>query len=120
VTVEVANSGRRAGVDVVQLYARDVYASVTRPVAQLVGYARVALEPGERTVVGFDVPPARLAFADRRGVRIVEPGDVELWVGGSCDEQETRATMRLTGPVHEVTAADGRTVLVDVAAAVRA
>lgn len=120
VTVEVANSGRRAGVDVVQLYARDVYASVTRPVAQLVGYARVALEPGERTIVRFDVPPARLAFADRRGVRIVEPGDIELWVGGSCDEQETCATMRLTGPAHEVTAADGRTVLVDVAAAVRA
>ena len=52
-------------------------------------------------------------------MRIVEPGDVELWVGGSCDERETQATMRLTGPVHEVTAADGRTVSVAVAAAVR-
>ena len=96
VTVDVANTGARAGVDVVQLYARDLYASVTRPVAQLVGYARVALEAGERTVVQFEVPSARLAFTDRRGVRIVEPGEVELWVGGSCDDQETRATMRLT------------------------
>jgi beta-glucosidase len=120
VTVEVANTGARPGVDVVQLYARDRYASVTRPVAQLVGYARVALDAGERTVVRFQVPSARLAFADRRGVRIVEPGDFELWVGGSCDEQETRATIRLTGPAHEVTAADSRTVAVEVAAAVRA
>ncbi len=87
--VDVRNTGTRAGVDVVQLYARDVYASVTRPVAQLVGYARVALEAGERVVVQFHVPSARLAFADRRGVRIVEAGDIELWVGGSCDERET-------------------------------
>ena len=53
VAVDVRNTGSRAGVDVVQLYARDVYASVTRPVAQLVGYARVALEAGERAVVQF-------------------------------------------------------------------
>ena len=115
VTLDVLNTGPRAGVDVVQLYARDVYASVARPVAQLLGYARVALEAGERTVVQFRVPSARLAFTDRRGIRIVEPGDIELWVGASCDERETRATMRLTGPVHEVTAADGRTVSVEVA-----
>ena len=120
VSVDVLNTGTRAGVDVVQLYARDVYGSVTRPVAQLVGYARVALEAGERTVVQFQVPSARLAFADRRGVRIVEPGDIELWVGGSCEERETLATMRLTGPAREVTASDGRTVSVAVAAAVRA
>ncbi len=120
VTVDVVNTGGRAGVDVVQLYARDVYGSVTRPVAQLVGYVRVALEPGERTVVQFRVPSARLAFADRRGIRIVEPGDIELWVGASCEQRETLTTMRLTGPVHEVTAADARTVSVAVAAAARA
>ncbi|QIG38651.1 glycosyl hydrolase [Microbacterium sp. 4R-513] len=120
VSVDVVNTGGRAGVDVVQLYARDLYASVTRPVAQLVGYARVPLEAGQRAVVEFQVPSARLAFADRRGVRIVEPGDVQLWVGGSCEEQETSASMRLTGPVHEVTAADGRTVSVDVTAPVDA
>ena len=90
------------------------------PSRSSLGYARVALEAGERTVVQFQVPSARLAFTDRRGIRIVEPGDIELWVGGSCDERETRATMRLTGPVHEVTAADGRTVSVEVAAPVRA
>ncbi|WP_345801448.1 glycoside hydrolase family 3 N-terminal domain-containing protein [Microbacterium sp. AZCO] len=120
VSVEVRNTGDRAGVDVVQLYARDVYASVTRPVAQLVGYARVELEPGAGASVEFAVPSARLAFTDRRGVRIVEPGDIELWVGASCDVRETEATIRLTGAVHEVTAADGRLVGVTVSDAVRA
>ena len=110
VSVEVRNSGYREGVDVVQLYAQDVFASVTRPVAQLVGYARVALHPGEQVTVEFRVPSARLAFADRRGVRIVEPGDIRLWVGASCDDRETTATMRLTGPVHEITASDRRVV----------
>lgn len=119
VTVEVRNVGDRSGVDVVQLYSRDLYASVTRPVAQLVGYARVALEPGESTVVRFDVPAARLSFTDRRGVRVVEPGDIELWVGNSCEERETSATVRLVGPVHEVTPTDARTVGVSVADAVR-
>jgi beta-glucosidase len=112
VALQVENTGTRAGVDVVQLYARDVYASVTRPVAQLVGYARVALEAGERAVVQFQVPAGRLAFTDRRGIRVVEPGDVELWVGPSCEERDTSATMRLTGRVHEVTEADGRVVSV--------
>ena len=118
-TVEVCNTGERAGVDVVQLYSRDPYASVTRPVAQLVGYARVPLEPGERAEVRFDVPAARLSFTDRRGARVVEPGDIEFWVGRSCEDQETCATVRLVGPVHEITASDARTVEVSIAAAAR-
>ncbi|TDN90657.1 glycoside hydrolase family 3 N-terminal domain-containing protein [Microbacterium sp. BK668] len=118
VTVEVRNVGERSGVDVVQLYARDLYASVTRPVAQLVGYARVALEPGETTVVRFDVPVGRLSFTDRRGARVVEPGDIEFWVGGSCEDRETSSTTRLVGPVHEIGPADARTVSVSVAAVV--
>lgn len=116
VTVEVSNTGSEPGTDVVQLYAHDLFASVTRPVAQLVAYARVALEPGQRLRVGFDVPPGRLAFTDRRGVRVVEPGEVELWVGSSCDDRETVARMTLTGPVHEVTASDARVVEVEAGA----
>lgn len=120
VVVEVGNTGSRDGVDVVQLYARDPYASVTRPVAQLVGYARVPLEAGERALVRFEVPATRLAFTDRRGRRVVEPGDIELWVGSSCEDREATATMRLVGPAHEVTPEDGRTVSVSVSEVARA
>ncbi len=78
--VTVTNSGPVAGADVVQVYGRDIVASVVRPVAQLLGYARVELAAGESRRVTFDVPTTRLAFSDRRRVRIVEPGAVEVWV----------------------------------------
>lgn len=106
--VTVRNTGERAGTDLVQLYAHDVYATVTRPVAQLLAYTRVSLDPGETALVTFDVPTSRLAFTDRRGDRVVEPGDVELWVGPSCAERETTAALTIVGPAHVVTLDDRR------------
>lgn len=102
VSVRVTNTGPRAGDDVVQLYCRDVVASVTRPVAQLVGFRRVRLEPAESVLVEMTVPPARLAFTSRDGVRVVEPGEIEVWVGRWCSDRETESTVLLTGPVHPV------------------
>ncbi|MCB2177226.1 MAG: glycoside hydrolase family 3 C-terminal domain-containing protein [Actinomycetales bacterium] len=108
VDVVVSNTGDRAGTDVVQLYGRDVHAAVTRPVAQLLGYCRVELAAGESVTVRFTVPTARLAFTDRSMRKVVEPGEVELWVGPSCEAKETTATLRVTGAVHPVTTADPR------------
>jgi beta-glucosidase len=110
----VTNTGDRAGADVVQLYAGDPVASVTRPVVQLLGYARVHLEPGQSAVVELDVPTHRLAFSDRRMVRIVEPGAVQLFVGPSCADPVLTAEVELTGPVHEISTADRRVVRVEV------
>lgn len=101
-SVRVENTGDRSGTDVVQLYGRDVVGSVTRPVAQLLGYSRVDLAPGQCAEVEFTVPPARLAFTNRAGDRVVEPGEFQLWVGGSCAERETEARVELTGAVHVV------------------
>ena len=70
-SVTVTNAGPLAGEDVVQLYVRDVLASVSRPVAQLVGFQRVALEAGSSATVTFEVPTARLAFSNRDLVRVV-------------------------------------------------
>ncbi len=112
--VVVENVGDRPGVDVVQLYTHDPVASVTRPVAQLVGYARVELAAGERATVEFAVPAARLAFSDRGYRRVVEPGALEVWVGPSCDERETAADTALAGGVHEITARDERLTVVSV------
>ncbi len=109
-TVEVRNTGDRDGTDVVQLYARDVQGSVTRPVAQLLGYLRLDLTAGESARVRFEVPTTRLAFTDPRYRRIVEPGAVELWVGPSSAVRETEAAIELAGPVHHVTIADERYV----------
>lgn len=79
-TVTVTNTGAVRGADAVQLYGHDVHGTVTRPVAQLLGYSRVELDPGESVRMTFSVPTSRFAFSDRRMVKVVEPGDVEVWV----------------------------------------
>ncbi|GHJ17142.1 MULTISPECIES: beta-xylosidase/alpha-l-arabinosidase [unclassified Micromonospora] len=107
VTVRVTNTGAVAGDDVVQLYGRDVVASVTRPVAQLLGYRRVRLEPGESVTVALTVPTTRLAFSDRTLTRVVEPGEVEVWVGTSV-RRDAGASTTLTGPTVPVTNASAR------------
>ncbi|KAA9133018.1 glycosyl hydrolase [Microbacterium caowuchunii] len=113
VRVRVRNTGERPGTEVVQLYGRDVVASVTRPVAQLLGYRRVELAPGAETTLAFRVPTARLALTDRRLHRVVEPGEIEVWVGTSA-QRAAEANVQLTGPVHSVTAADPRITEVEV------
>lgn len=107
-SVRVRNTGSRAGVDVVQLYGRDPVATITRPVAQLLAYQRVELAPGEEVTVRFEVPTTRLAFSDQTMTRVVEPGEIELWVGPACSERETTASTEIVGPGHRVEPSDAR------------
>ena len=83
VTVEVANTGTRAGTEVAQLYLRDDAASVTRPVRELRGIRRITVQPGQAQTVRFELGPDDLAFYDREMRRVVEPGTFTLWAGGS-------------------------------------
>ncbi|MGC4175115.1 glycoside hydrolase family 3 N-terminal domain-containing protein [Demequina sp.] len=106
-SVTVTNTGDLAGEDVVQLYVRDVLGSVARPVAQLVGFQRVALEPGASATVAFEVPTARLAFSDRALRRIVEPGEFELWVG-DAESRDSQTTFAVVGRAHVVGEDDPR------------
>ena len=100
--VRVTNTGDRAGATVVQLYGHDPLASVARPVAQLLGFHRVTLEPGAVAELVFTVPPARLAFIDRAGDRVVEPGELRLWVGQSVADRAVEAVVDLGGGVYPV------------------
>ena len=106
--VRVTNTGACAGADVVQLYGRDVVGSLTRPVAQLLGFHRVHLEAGAAAEVTLTVPPARLAFTDRSGRRVVEPGELQVWAGACVDDRAGATSVRLTGEVHVVTPRDER------------
>ncbi|MCS3841885.1 glycoside hydrolase family 3 N-terminal domain-containing protein [Microbacterium sp. AK031] len=121
-SVEVINTGARTVDDVVQLYGRDVVASVARPVVQLLAFQRVTLEPGQSVTVRFSVPTQRFAFSDRSMTRVVEPGDVEVWVGADAAATEaagtatSRATLAVTGAVHVLTTADSRLATCEVAA----
>jgi beta-glucosidase len=85
VSVEVANTGSRTGDEVVQLYLRDVAASVTRPVKELKGFERVSLEPGQRRRVEFTLGPEHLGCYGRAMTYLVEPGDFKVFVGTSSE-----------------------------------
>jgi len=81
VEVDVHNAGERAGDDIVLLFLHDVYASVTRPVRQLVGFQRLSLDAGETRSVLFALPPSALSLLDRGLKRITEPGEFRIFVG---------------------------------------
>jgi beta-glucosidase len=83
VTVDITNTGTRAGDEVVQLYIRDVVSSVTRPTKELRGFERVSLKPGERKTVTFTLGADALSLIDRQMQRVVEPGKFEVMVGTS-------------------------------------
>ncbi len=102
VTVRVSNTGSRAGSEVVQLYLHDVVAQVARPVKQLIGFARVSLEPGASSDVRFDVHADRFAYTGSTYERIVEAGDVELFLGSSAADLPCCQSLRLTGPTRVV------------------
>jgi beta-glucosidase len=77
----IANTGAHAGDEVVQLYVRDMVASVTRPVKELKGFQRITLQPGEAQIVRFAVPVQALGFWDIDMHYAVEPGAFTVWIG---------------------------------------
>jgi beta-glucosidase len=94
VSVEVENTGRRAGDEVVQLYIRDLVATMTRPVKELKGFQRVSLQPGEKRRVEFVLGPEHLGFWNREMKYIVEPGEFRVMVGNnSVDVLEANLTV---------------------------
>ena len=94
VSVEVENTGRRAGDEVVQLYIRDLVATMTRPVKELKGFQRVSLQPGEKRRVEFVLGPEHLGFWNREMKYIVEPGEFRVMVGNnSVDVLEANFTV---------------------------
>jgi beta-glucosidase len=86
VRVKVKNVGDRAGNEVVQLYVRDIVASMTRPVKQLKGFRRVTLQPGNTKTVAFTLESEDLGFYDQQMRYVVEPGLYQVWVGSSSAE----------------------------------
>lgn len=93
VRAAITNTGSRAGDEVVQLYVRDVLASVARPVMQLQGFARVHLEPGERREVSFTLSEEHLRMLDADMQWIVEPGAFRIMVGASSKDIRLRGEL---------------------------
>ena len=102
VSATVTNTGARSGAEVVQLYLADPVAQVARPVKQLVGFAKVRLEPHETKRVTFDLHMDRTSFIGRDHERVVEPGEMRVMVGSSSEDHPLDATFRIIGDLRVV------------------
>ncbi|MHB8338480.1 MAG: beta-glucosidase BglX [Ignavibacteriaceae bacterium] len=85
VSVEVMNTGKVAGEEIVQLYLRDLVASVSRPVKELKGFKRIYLNPGEEKTVTFSITPAMLKFYNIDMKKVIEPGKFQIMIGGNSN-----------------------------------
>ena len=89
VSVDVTNTGNREGDEAPQLYVHPKVSSVTQPVMKLAGFERIALKPGEKKTVEFNVTPETLSILNTDMHRVVEPGVFEMMVGPSSDKVST-------------------------------
>jgi beta-glucosidase len=90
-SVDVANTGSRAGDDVVQIYIHDPVASLSQPVRRLRGFSRVTLQPGEKRTVSFSLDASDWGFYDNSGRFVVEPGEIDVYAGDSSTASLTQA-----------------------------
>ena len=88
VTVAVKNTGNRRGAEVVQLYIRDDYSSITRPVKELKGFKKIWLDPGQSQTVKFVITPELLSFYDKDMKWVVEAGDFTIMIGTASDKTQ--------------------------------
>lgn len=88
VSVDLQNTGKYSGTEVVQLYVQDKVGSVTRPVKELKRFTRVGLQPGQRETVSFELPVEELAFWNIDMKKVVEAGEFGLWVAGDSQSGE--------------------------------
>lgn len=102
VSIEVRNSGHREGDEVVQLYGRDMIASMIRPQKELIGFQRVSLQPGESKIVELTFRLDQLAFLNTDDQWVIEKGQFRFYIGKGCNE-----------PVYEVDYWLEQTIVID-------
>jgi beta-glucosidase len=103
VSVTVRNSGNVAGEEVVQLYVCDECGCVPRPLKELKGFMRLALQPGQTRRVSFHLPVDQLVFYDEAMNLVVEPGTIKLMLGSSSADIRCAGSFELVG--------DGKTIV---------
>ena len=94
VSAKLTNTGKMKGVEIAQLYVRDLVGNVTRPVRELKGFKRVHLDPGQAVTVDFQLHTDDLAFFGRNMQLMTEPGKFHVWIGGSS-ETDLRTEFRI-------------------------
>ena len=90
VSVNIKNTGKFIGDEVVQMYVRDNYASVGRYNKMLKGFERITIKPGESRTVSFELNKNNLSLLNQEMVKVVEPGDFTIYVGSSSRDQDLK------------------------------
>ena len=88
-TITVKNTGNRDADEIVQLYIRDMVASISRPIKELKGFKRIHLAAGESKEVSFEITPDMLKFYNIELKHVIEPGDFQIMIGANSKEVET-------------------------------
>lgn len=89
VSVQVTNAGKFAGEEIVQLYIRDKVSAGTRPEKELKDFAKINLNPGETKTVSFTVTPDKLEYYNLDLIKVIEPGEFDVMVGGNSEDLKT-------------------------------
>jgi len=96
-SLALENTGEREGCEAVQVYVRDPYASLVRPVKELKAFKRVLLQPRQRAEVSFAIPVDMLNFTNRDNQRMVEAGEFEIMVGASSSDIKLKGRVEVVG-----------------------
>ena len=97
VRCKIKNTGKRKGAEVVQMYIRDVLATVSQPIMQLKGFKKITLEPGEEKEVAFEITPEMLKIYDENMKFVVQPGDFRIMIGASSKDIRLRNNITVQG-----------------------
>jgi len=86
ISLDVENTGKRTGKEVIQLYINDVISSMSTPVKELKGFEKISLAPGDKKTVSFELKPGHLSFLNKYMEPVVEPGTFEVMIGSSSED----------------------------------
>ncbi|AIQ31530.1 beta-glucosidase [Paenibacillus sp. FSL P4-0081] len=100
ISFDIKNTGKLKGTEIVQLYLKDRFASMTRPVMELAGFRRIVLKSGEQHTITFQVEPSQIAFLDKTMKWKIEAGDVEVWIGSSSNDIRLKDSFRIISDAY--------------------
>lgn len=100
ITFDIKNTGEMQGTEVVQLYLKDRYASMNRPVMELVGFKRINLRTGEKQTVIFKIEPSLVAFLDKDMKWKIEVGDIDVKIGSSSNDIRLKDSFRIKSNLY--------------------
>ncbi|AJG98232.1 beta-glucosidase [Clostridium beijerinckii] len=99
-TFDIENTGEMQGTEVVQLYLKDCYASMTRPVIELAGFKRIELKPREKQTVTFQIEPSLVAFLDKDMKWKIEAGDIDVQIGSASNDIRLSSSFKITSDLY--------------------